>query len=241
MVTSFSDFISHLIGARFSFSYIWDFIKDLFRSVIEDPSVSGMWDGLKNFSSSFAWILPYILMILGIAVALFGQKMGGVVKFLGFFIVGFFLGVYLLVPVIPSEVRIPGWIIGLIIGILSAILSKFLFIAGCSIAALYSIYRICYHGFFLDMQAEFSLGKALVALFAGVIILVLMLVLFRFVEMFLFSALGAWFITSGFGFAIIDLGEIPKLGDKSWILEISIIGVIAILGFIFQFRTRRRY
>ena len=241
MVTSFSDFISHLIGARFSFSFLWEFITDFYRTVTEDSNVTEMWSAIKDFASSFWGALPYILMVLGFVIVLFGKKMDGLIKFLGFFVIGFFLGIYFLVPVIPQEFPIASWVIGLIVGVLSAILSKFLFVASYSIALLYSVYRLCYHGFFLDVQHEFSTGKALTALAVAAIILVLTLVFFRFVEMLLFSALGAWFITSGFAIAIIDLGEIPKLGDKSWILEVSIIGIIAFLGFLFQLRTRRRY
>ena len=241
MVTSFSDFISHLIGARFSFSYLWDFVTDLYKSVTADESVLSVLDALKNFASSFLEVLPYILMVLGLAILLFGKKIDGFIKFVGFFIIGFFLGIYFLVPVIPAEVPIPEWVIGIIVGVIAAVMSRFLFVASYSIAVLYSVYRLCYHGFFLDTQHEFSTGKALTALAVAAIILVLTLVFFRFVEMLLFSALGAWFIISGFGIAIIDLGEIANLGDKSWILEVSIIGIITLLGFLFQFKTRRRY
>ncbi len=241
MVTSFSDFISHLIGARFSFSYLWELVVDLYKSITGDSNVLAIWDALKDFTSSFRGALPYILMVLGLVVVLFGKKIDGFIKFVGFFIIGFFLGVYFLVPVIPPEVPIAGWVIGLIVGILAAVMSRFLFVASYSIAVVYSVYRLCYHGFFLDTQHEFSAGKALMALAVAAIILILTLVLFRFVQMLLFSALGAWFITSGFGIAFIDLSEIPKLGDKSWILEVSIIGIITLLGFLFQLKTRRRY
>lgn len=241
MVTSFSDFISHLIGARFSFSYLWELLVDLYKSIISDANVLAVWDALKNLASSFWGALPYILMVLGLVVALFGKKLDGVIKFIGFFVIGFFLGIYFLVPVIPSEVPIPGWVIGIVVGVVAAVMSRFLFVACYSVAVLYSVYRLCYHGFFLDTQHEFSTGKAITALAVAAIILVLTLVFFRFVEMLLFSALGAWFITSGFGIAIIDLSAIPKLGDNSWILEVSIIGIITLLGFLFQFKTRRRY
>ena len=241
MITSFSDFISYLIGARFSFSYLWELLAGLYKSITQDANVLSVWDALKNSASSFLGAIPYILMVFGLIIALFGKKMGGLLKFLGFFVIGFFLGIYFLVPVIPPEVPIAPWVIGLIIGILSAVMSKFLFVASYSIILLYSVYRLCYHGFFLDTQHEFATGKALTALAVAAIILVLTLVFFRFVEMLLFSALGAWFISSGFAIAIIDLGEIPKLGDNSWILEVSVIGIIALLGFLFQLRTRRRY
>ncbi len=200
-----------------------------------------IWDSLKNFASGFIGAVPYILMALGVLVLLFGKKMGGFVKFVGFFIVGFFLGVYFLEPVIPAEVPISPWVVGIVVATVSAVLSKSLFVATYSVAVLYSMYRLCYHGFFFDTQHEFSVGKSLTALTVAVIVLVLSLIFFRFVQMFLFSALGAWMITSGFAIGIIDLGAIPKLGSNSWILEVSVIALLTVLGFIFQLKTRRRY
>ncbi len=241
MVTSFSDFIDHLIGARFSFESLWELIVDLYKAIASNSDVLSIWDALKNFASPILSAIPYILMALGLIVALFGKKMGGFLKFVGFFIVGFALGVHFLEPVIPSEVPIPTWVIGIIVAIVAAILSKFLFVTTYSVAVLYSVYRLCYHGFFLDHQYDFSAGKAITALAVAAVILVLTLIFFKFVEMFLFSALGAWMVTSGFAVGIIDLGEISKLGSNSWILELSVIALIAILGFIFQVKTRRRY
>ena len=93
MVTSFSDFINQLIGARFSFSYLWNQVVDLFESVTGDANVLSIWDAIKNFVSPIIIFLPYVLMALGFIVAFFGKKMDGLVKFLGFFVLGFFLGV----------------------------------------------------------------------------------------------------------------------------------------------------
>lgn len=241
MVTSFSDFIDHLIGARFSFEYLWEQIVSLYDSVRSNPDILSIWDSLCDFTSYISAFIPYILMAAGIVVALFGKKMGGFLKFLGFFIVGFALGVHFLAPVIPEEVPIPAWVIGLVVAIVAAVLSKFLFVATYSAAVLYSVYRLCYHGFFFDSQTEFSTGKAITALAVAAIVLVLTLVLFKFTEMLIFSSFGAFMVTSGFALGIIDLGAIPKLGSNSWILEVSVIGIIAVLTFIFQIKTRRRY
>jgi hypothetical protein len=209
--------------------------------MVTDANVLNINDALMQFTSSFSGALPYMLMALGLIVVLFGKKLSGVLKFLGFFFIGFFLGVYLLVPVIPPEVPLSPWIVGVVVGVISAVLSRFVFVVSYSVVVLYSVYRFCYHGFFFDFQQEFSTGKALTALGIAAVILVVSLVFFRFVEMLLFSALGAWLMTAGFGFAFIDLGAIPNLGGNSWILEVSIIGLITLIGFVFQFKTRRRY
>ena len=241
VITSFSDFISNLIGARFTFAYLWELITSLYNLVIGDANVLEIWNSFTSFAASFWSVVPYVIMSLGLIILLFGKKLGGIVKFLGFFVIGFFLGVYFLVPVIPPEVPIPGWVVGIVVGIIAAVMSKFIFVISYSILVLYSVYRFCYHGCFLDFQTDFSTGKSLTALVVAAIILIVSLVFFRYVEMILFASFGAWLITAGFGIAFIDLAAIPKLGANSWILEVSIIGILTLLGFIFQFKTRRRY
>ena len=241
MITGFSDLIDHLIGARFGFTYLWELIVALFRAVITNGDVQSIWATLKNFAYPVMAFVPYALMLAGLIVAFFGKKMSGILKFIALFIVGFALGVHFLVPVMPPEAPIPAWIIGLVVAIVAAVLSKFLFVTTCSAVTLYSVYRLCYHGFFLDYQADFSAGKAITAIAVAVIVLILVLVFFKYVEMLIYSAFGAYMVTSGFALGIIDLGAIPKLGVNSWILELSVIGVIALIGFTIQVKTRRRY
>jgi len=241
MITNFSDFIEHLIGARFSFKFLWDWLVTVYDWMVSNPEMQSIWSTVNDFISPIVTFLPYILIIAGFLVAFFGKKMGGLVKFLGFFFIGFVIGVQFLAPVIPPEVPIAPWIVGIVVAVVAAVMSKFLFVAVFSVLVLYSVYRVCYHGFFLDHQVEFSSGKALTALAVAAIILILALILFKFVEMLMFSLFGAWMVTSGFALGIIDLGNVPNLGSNSWILEVSVIGVIAILGFIVQVKTRRRY
>jgi hypothetical protein len=241
MFTSFAEFIKCVVEARFGFKYLYDVIIGLYYSITQNPDITVIWEKLMGLISGARPYIPFLAILLGVIICLFGKKMAGVLKFVGIFIVGFALGVYFLGPVIPAEVPIPVWIIGLVVGIVSAVLSKFIFVAAYSVAVLYSVYRLCYYGFFLDTDAVFTVGKSVSSLAVAAIVLVLSLILFKFMEMLISSALGAWIATMGFSAGIFDLGAIAAFGDKAWIFELVVVGLITLLGFVFQIRTRRRY
>ncbi len=235
MFSNFSEFIGCLVEAKFSFTYIWQFIIELYYSVTKNPDMQDTWSGLMSLLEPAQPYMPYILIAIGFIVLLFGKKMGGILKFIGFFAIGYAAGVYFLEPAIPAEIPIPGWVVGLVIAVIAAVAYKFLFVGLYSVALLYSVYRLCYHGFFLDKDPVFTSGKALTSLAIAAIILVISLILFKFVEMIIFASLGSWIIVASFSWGVVDLGV------KTWVIEFVIIVIIAVLGSIFQIRTRRRY
>lgn len=241
MITSFSDFISHLVGARFTFTYLWELLLWLFASLTADGEILGSNSDIINYLSGAMAYMPYILIGAGLIIALFGKKMGSFLKFVAFFGAGYVLGIHFLAPVIPSEVHIPAWVVGLVVAFVAAILSKFVFGLTVSLSILYSVYRLCYHGFFLDPESGVAMGKAVTALAVAAIVLIIALVLFKYIEMLLFATLGAYMVTAGFSWAFFDLGSVAALGANSWILEVAVIGVLALLAFAFQVKTRRRY
>lgn len=239
--TSFTEFIECLAQARFGFESIWEAIRDLYYSVTQNPDIESMWSGLMTALAPAANVIPFVIMLLGIVVGLFGKKMMWLIKFVAFFIFGFTVGVYFLAPVIPESIPIPAWVTGLVIAAISAVLYKFIYIIVYSVGITYVIYRLCYYGFFTVEEPEYTVGRMLTCLVVALIVLVISFLLFKFVEMYICSALGAWLLVGGFGMAFVDLGEIAALGDKSYILELSVILVLSVLAFIFQVKTRRRY
>lgn len=232
---SFSEFIECLARAQFGFKSIWEALVDLYYSVTRNPDIEDIWEGFMTALEPIMVAMPFIIMIIGIVIGLFGKKMFFVLKFAACFLLGFIVGVYFLAPVIPESIPIPAWVIGLVIAVIFAVLFKFVYIIIYSCAVIYSVYRLCYYGFFLIEAPEYSVGKMLTSLLVAVIVLVISFILFKFVEMLITSALGSWLLAGGFSAAVVDLGEV------SWILELCVILVLTALAFVFQVKTRRRY
>ncbi len=235
MFSNFSEFMKCVVEARFDFGYIWQRLVELFNSVTQNSEITSIWDKITGFIAPYMTFVLAGCMVLGIVICLFGKKISGILKFTTFFVLGYSLGVHFLEPIIPEEVWIPVWVVGLVIAIIAAVAYKFLFVGVYSVAVLYSIYRLCYFGFFLDEAPVFSTGKSVTSLAVAAVVLILSLILFRFVEMLLTASLGSLILTSAFSALVFDLGA------KSWVVELVVFAVIALLGFLFQVRTRRRY
>ncbi len=235
MFTNFSEFIKCVIEARFGFEYIWQLLVNLYYSVTGNPDIAFFWNALMTSLTPVMNFIPYVVMAFGLLVCFFGKKLGGVLKFCAFFLLGFAAGLYFLVPLMSAEIPIAPWIVGLVVGIVAAVAYKFLFVAIYSVSVLYSVYRLCYYGFFLSGEPVFTAGKALTSLAVAAVVLILTLILFKFVEMLIFSAFGSWAFMTAFTYAVFDIGA------SSWVAELVVAIIIALIGFLVQVRTRRRY
>lgn len=233
--SNFSEFIDCLSRAQFGFESLWDGLVNLYYSVTQNPDIEKMWSGFMEALAPVMVVMPFIFMVLGAIIGLFGKKMFFILKFTACFILGFVAGVYFLVPIIPESIPIPAWVTGLVMAIVFAVLFKFVYISIYSCAVIYSMYRLCYYGFFLIETPEYSTGKMLACLAVAVIVLAISFILYKFVEMLITSALGSWFLVGGFSAAFINLGEI------SWILDLAVILIFTVLASVFQIKTRRRY
>ncbi len=224
-----------VVEARFGFEYIWQRLVELYKSVTQNSDIAGLWEKLMSLIAPAVTLVLWSCVIVGLVICLFGKKISGILKFIGFFALGYAIGVHFIAPLIPPEVPIVGWVIGLVVAIVAAVAYKFLFVALYSVSVLYAVYRLCYFGFFLDKEPVFSVGKAITSLAVAAVVLILSLILFKFVEMLLTSALGSWIMVSAFSAVAFDLGA------KSWIIELVVFALIALVGFAFQVKTRRRY
>lgn len=231
---NFSEFIECLARAQFGFESLWEGLVNLYYSVTQNPDIENMWSGFMVALEPVMVVMPFVFLLLGAVVGLFGKKMFFVLKFIACFLLGFIVGVHFLAPVIPESIPIPAWVIGLVMAIVFAVLFKFVYIIIYSGAVLYSVYRLCYYGFFLIKEPEYSIGKMLACLAVAVIVLAITFILYKFVEMLITSALGSWFLVGGFLAAI-------NVTDASWVLELVLIIVFTVLAFVFQIKTRRRY
>ena len=232
---SFSEFIEYLARAQFGFETIWKGLVDLYYSVTQNPDIESMWSALMQALAPVMSWMSVIFIVVGAVVGLFGKKMFFVLKFAACFLLGFIVGVHFLSPVMPESIPISAWIIGLVMAVIFAVLFKFVYIAIYSVAILYSVYRLCYYGFFLIEAPEFSLGKLVFSLVVASIVLIVSFILYSPVEMLITSFLGSWFFIGG------AISLFSDLSETSWVLELILITIVAVGAFIFQVRTRRRY
>lgn len=240
MFSSFGEFINCIKEARFTFDVIWQAIVSFFTDVFAGPDVSAVWNGFLNLIGPVFRIALICGMVLALVMALFGKKLIGVVKFLAFFALGFLLGAHLLTPLLPPEVALPGWIIGIVSALILGVLSRFAYIAVYVIAFGYSAYVLTYHGFMLTPDPVYSNTRALVSLGVALVLVVLLLVFKKYVEMLGTAALGSFLAVTAL-VRIYDFTAWPVFDGIEWLASLIVMGVLTLITFTFQVKTRRRY
>ena len=241
MFTNFSEFVSCVKEARFTFDVVWQWISSVFKDIAADPDVLAIWNGLMRAVTPIHIFFVTLLIGFCLVSAFFGKKIIGVIKFCAFFVAGFGIGAHFLSPLLPPQINIPSWIIGLVFALIVAVLSRFLYLLLYSVIFGYGTYVLVFYGFFLNKTAAYSPGKAVGCVIMAIIVLVLALVFRKYIEMALTSFLGAWGETLLFTYQIYNFAAWSIFGGNEVVGILVLTLVLTALGLIVQIKTRRRY
>ncbi len=230
------EFFNKVLAAEYDFSAIGQFFKNLFNGSFTGK-VEALWDKLWDMVSVIHPFVAYILLALALVELLFGKRLLGLQKFIGMFALGYAATVVYLVPVLADLIPALadfGWIVGIVVGIIAILLRKVLYILLYIVAFAYIPYYLVYSGSIVA-----SIGGSLI--FAGAaagVVVVLALLLRKWVEMLGLSALGAFCITKVLD---VKLGVIDMIPFDGMIVGLAMVGVLTLIGFIIQVKTRKRY
>ena len=243
MFASFTEFLISIKEARMGFRAIWAALVSLYTSVMTNPDIVEIWGWVTDFYHKYSPVCRWLLFIGCIVIALFGKKILSVLKFSFFFVLGFGLGVYYLMPIFPESISIPAWIVGIVVGIVAAVLYRFLYVITAVTVITYSVYAVCYNGFYIHgPAAEYTAGKAFISLVVAVVVTVLVIVARKYFEMVGTAVLGGWLATMTFIRCIYDYNSaIPFLAERWWLGVFIPMAVIAAVGIVVQVKTRKRW
>ena len=231
-----------LINAEYDFAALGDQIKVLWEKITTDGGVMAIWDKVTSFLAQVpAMAVTGVLLVLSLIQVFAGKRLLGLQKFLLFFAVGFACGAAFLAPLIPEMIKIDAWIVGLVVGLLAAILSGLLYSLVYIIAAGYSVYLICMGGYYLpETITGFTKGNMMISLVAGAVAIVLALIFAKLIEIVGTSALGGWCAALCVIELLAQAGTALDEGTAA-IVTYIVLGVLALIGTIVQFKTRKRY
>ena len=241
MFESFGAFFEALWQTRFGFAQIWEWIVGVYQSAIEMPGLVELRASIDGFFAQMLGVLPYILIALCIIVAFAGRKIISVLKFLCFFFVGFLFGAYYISPVLWTFVGVPSWAVGLAIGIVAAVLYRFVYYVLFASGMTLFVYVLCYTGFTFVPPEVHSTSTAIACISIAVVVTVLAFVFRKYVEMLGTAILGGYLVFIIINFMIFDLYTVEFLSHSPWIAPTVITAVVALPGFIVQYKFRKRY
>lgn len=229
--------VNSLMNATITITGILNYLKDMVAKALADTSVAGIFGTVKGLLTP-VWAYRYILlMVLALVVALFGKRMFGLLKFLGGFEAGFVVGVVFLAPKLTF---LPAYVIGAVIGLVVALLMKFLYYVILVGGVGYGVYYIAFSAAILPVVFNFTKGNLLFSAVAAVVAVVLVLVLRKWFEMLGTALAGAYVLTYALTF-VYDVRTIGFLSAYGDIPLYVVMGLVALVGFIVQVKTRKKY
>ena len=234
-------FFVNLRDGRWGFGQIIDFFKGLNASVEANAHIAGIMEKAYGVLESIATFAPFVFLAVYLIESFFGKKLLGLHKFIACFIIGYGCGVQFVSPLLDKVVSVPTWATGLVVAIVAAVFCKIIYVLALMAVSGYGVYILAYSGTTLTFATQFTAGNWVVCAVAGAVAIVLVLALRKIVEIVGTAFLGSYLAVS----AICD---ITGFYNMSWITERSALiicwiatGLIALLGFIVQWSTRRRY
>lgn len=232
----FVEFLYRLVTADFSFPEMTGGIGWLVSDISASPHINAWWGGIKSAFAGIEAVIPFIILALALVILFVGKRLFLFIRCLAFFVFGFVIGVYLLAPyvlvVIPT---LPTWFIGLIIGIVSAVLSRLLYIVLYAFVPGYVMFAL-----FSGSTIPALDGMYIAGIIAAIVIIVLVFLLRKYVEMLGTAMLGGYMI------ALVlrgwyDFTAWSIFAGHAWLAMLIVVAIFAPIGFVVQFKTRKRY
>lgn len=230
------EFFNKVLAAEFDLSAIGQFFKNLFNGSFTGK-IEALWDKLWGMVSVIHPFVGYILLVLALVELLFGKRLLAFQRVLGAFFVGFAACSVYLIPLLADLVPALadyGWIVSIVVGLIAVLLRKLIYIVVYIAAFAYIPYYLVYSGSLLPGFA----GNLIYAGVAAGVVVLLALLLRKWVETLGLAALGAFCVTK-----VLDVkfGVVDMIPFDGMIVGLAIVGVLTLIGFIFQVKTRKRY
>lgn len=235
MPFDFGAFFGDLKEARFDFVSISEWISSVYATVVDNTTLVDIWNGGLT---SLSGIAPYVLiffLIGSLVIAFFGKRLSEPIKFLTIFVIAFCLGTCYISPLLDPFIVIPHWIMGLIVGAVAAVLYKFVYVVLILAGIGYSVYMTVYRP---DVLTALFSGNAALALIITAVVLLLLFTFRKYTEMAGFALFGGWLSAITLR-ALFDYTV--WLGENGTVLVWIFTAILATLGTVVQFKTRKKF
>ena len=240
MIEKIRWFFGSIADGTMNFTAIANYILGYVYKLWANEHLMWLWGLVKGFLCKLGAFLPVLLLALAAVEICFGKKLLGVQRFIACALGGYIVGVLTVSPLINQVFLLPAYVSGIVVAIVAAILSRYIYYVLLAVASGYSVFLIFYNNPFLPFALP-TVGNLVVCAIIAVVAIILTFVLRKYIEMLGTAALGGFFVTRIVIANYFDYRTWGVFVDKVWLGHLIFIGVIAIVGFIVQYKTRTRY
>lgn len=231
---------TRLINVEYDLTTLINKLKYVFNSIFraEGSNTKALLDMVKGMIGAYIAYVPLILIALCVLEIFFGKKFYGIQKFLLCFLVGFMGGVYFIADAVTAYIAVPDYIVGAVIGLICAVLYKLFYFIGYVGTFGYLAYMLCFLGV-IPVLSAYTFKNLMFSAVAALVVVVITLLLRNYVEMLGTSAVGAYILVRVVDKYYFDFATVGFASET--IVKLAVVAVITLIGFIVQFKTRKRY
>lgn len=225
------EFLKAVLAGAYDF---WGFVKILgdFFNGIGASQIAGELTLSGIFTS--AGLYSYILAAVGLIFLLYGRKFMSIILCVAFGTVGYVVGgvfIYpLLLPTMSGSILCTPLVCGITMAVVGVVFSKLLYGILYIAAGAAFTYVICYGGGLIPGLP--TVGNQMLSYIAVAAVILALLIMRKNVTRLGLSMAGAYFIVEAVSKNFLPLTQPTNL---------IIMGVLALLGFTFQYKRRKRY
>ena len=232
---TFSEFLGSLKNVTYGFDELIAYITGFFTDIMISDHVRGT----VGFLGNMRGILPYFILTAGLIVLFFGMRMFNFLRFTATFIAGALIGMYVLTPVIVVAVpAIPPIAVGVVTGLVAAFLSRIVYTLALFAVSGYSAYVVAYTGL-IPILSLITKDNWIVSLVIAIGVFVLVLYLFRFMEILVTSFAGGYAVAS---VMLVNWWDYTNLLSGDTATAVFVLSLLlALVGLFVQRRNRKRY
>lgn len=229
------DIIGNIASGNINFESLTGWTDSIYEMVSSNSIVLSAWN---NFVASNQFIranLSIIFLVISLLVAFYGQKLTNVIKFVTVFTVSFCLAACYISRPLEILADLPEWVAPLIVAILVTAFGDWLFNLLAGAAAALPAYVLIMNPFY---PIPFIGGNQVVAALAAIVSLIVCFVYRKYLGRAGYALLGGFLTAQAIRNFYDYTTFLPTLGK--WLPYVVAIA-IAIVGYIHQHKTRRRF
>ena len=229
------DIIADIASGNVNFISLTEWTNSIYDMISSNSIVLSAWNGFISASPFICANLSIIFLVGALLVAFYGQKFASVIKFVSVFTVSFCLSAcYVSVP-LSILADLPEWVAPLAIAVLCTAFGDYLFKVLAIATAALPAYVLIMNPFY---PIPFIGGNQVVAVLAAIVSLIVCFIYRRYLGRAGYALLGGFLTAQAIRNFYDYTTFLPTLGK--WLPYVVAIA-IAIVGYIHQHKTRRRF
>lgn len=227
--------IADITSGNISVDSLTEWTNSVYDMVSSNSVVLTAWNKLVASSAFISTNLSIILLIGALVIAFYGQKFSEAIKFVSVYVVTFCLSACYISPPLNILANLPEWVIPVVVATLCTAFGDYLF-------KVLALFLATYPAYFLIMNPFWPIpyvgGNQAVAIAAGAVSLIVYFIFRRHLSRMGYALVGGFLTALAIRRFYDYTTFLPTLGK--WLVLVVTIAV-AIVGYIHQHKTRRRF